>query len=132
MKGTYLLIICLPRASKIKIGALGDRFFKQGFYIYVGSAMGSIGSSTIINRVKRHLLSPEEKKKHWHIDYFLNDVSSIIIKVILIPLQYKLECTISQELEELCDEIIDNFGSSDCKCKSHLFYFSRYEKIPVK
>jgi Uri superfamily endonuclease len=132
MKGTYLLIIFLPIASKIKIGALGDKFFKQGFYLYVGSAMGNIGSSTILNRVKRHLSTSNSKKKHWHIDYLLESKNAIITKLILIPSLEKLECIIAQELMESSNGTIKHFGSSDCKCKSHLFYFEKHERIPFR
>ena len=67
MKGTYLLVIHLQKKSSIIIGALGRIEFQQGYYIYVGSAMGNKGSTTLLNRVKRHVDSSNKKKIHWHI-----------------------------------------------------------------
>jgi len=36
-----------------------------------------------------------------------------------------LECKIAKDLALISDYMIINFGASDCKCKSHLFYFSK-------
>jgi Uri superfamily endonuclease len=123
MKGTYLLLISLPQEANINVGALGTIHFYAGFYIYVGSAMGSIGSTTLLNRVKRHVKNHEEKSIHWHIDYFLRSRYSILIRLYLIPSGIKLECVISNELLITADDSILNFGCSDCRCKSHLFYY---------
>jgi len=54
MKGSFILAIFLDKDINLKIGKLGTAFFKKGFYYYVGSAMGSYGSNTLISRVKRH------------------------------------------------------------------------------
>ncbi|WP_409199490.1 GIY-YIG nuclease family protein [Methanobrevibacter sp. DSM 116169] len=115
MKGTYCLIIELKKDSKIKVGSLGFINFKKGFYIYVGSAMSSLES-----RVKRHLSS--SKKKHWHIDYLLLNSNSQIIDVIFNISDSKIECDLAKYI--LNDGlVVENFGSSDCKCISHLIYF---------
>jgi len=123
MKGTYILIIFIPEDIKISVGSLGTIPFKEGYYFYVGSAMGVSGSVTLINRVKRHVLPPEKKKVHWHIDYLLQNESSLITKIILIPNSQKMECIIAQELRSISDDNVEDFGSSDCKCISHLIYF---------
>ncbi len=123
MKGSYILVVFIERDIQIKVGALGNIIFKKGFYFYIGSAMGNYGSSTLLNRVKRHHLNKDEKKIHWHIDYLLENIHTLIIKTYLIPSKYPLECIIAKELSEICQGSIKNFGSSDCKCISHLFYF---------
>ena len=65
MKGCYCLIISLEKDKTIKIGKkLGNIQFKQGKYVYVGSAMNSL-----FGRIRRHL--SDEKKLHWHVDYLL-------------------------------------------------------------
>lgn len=130
MKGTYFLVINLQRNTHLNIGAIGRISFREGFYIYIGSAMGEKGSTTLINRVKRHLGLNKKKKIHWHIDYLLDSENASIIKIFLIPSTERLECIFSKEIEELCEKIIPNFGSSDCNCKSHLFYFSKLNQIP--
>ena len=129
LKGSYILVINLSENTYINIGALGNLFFKKGFYFYIGSAMGEKGSSTIINRVKRHLKPASDKKTHWHIDYFLEDENSVIIRMYLIPSVLKLECKIAQEIFNGSDGYIKNFGSSDCNCLSHLLYFEHFKSL---
>lgn len=129
MKGSYILAVYIERDIQIEVGALGFIIFKKGFYFYIGSAMGDYGSSTLLNRVKRHFLCKNEKKIHWHIDYLLADIHSMIIKTYLIPSKSPLECIIAKELAEICEGSIKNFGSSDCTCVSHLFYFKNLEFI---
>ncbi|MHA1671899.1 MAG: GIY-YIG nuclease family protein [Promethearchaeota archaeon] len=125
MKGTYLLVIYLQQKCDIKIGALGSLEFQEGYYVYVGSAMGNKGSTTLLNRVKRHVDSSIDKKMHWHIDYLLDSKYSYIFKVFLIPSTERLECVLSSELRDSCDKYVNKFGSSDCSCDSHLYYFSQ-------
>ena len=132
MTGTYILVIYLEEEKELTVGALGLRKFKKGFYLYVGSAMGKFGSSTLLNRVKRHMRPSSEKKKHWHIDYLLENESVKIIKIFLIPSTNRIECLVSEELFEHCNGYIKNFGSSDCRCVSHLYFFSNYDHIPFK
>jgi Uri superfamily endonuclease len=126
MKGTYILVIFLNENSKIKIGSLGKVSFPTGFYLYIGSAMGTSGSVTLINRVKRHLLDSKYKKLHWHIDYLLDDPNSKITKIYFIPSSQSYECRIAEEILLRSDNYIENFGSSDCQCKSHLLYFKKF------
>ena len=123
MKGTYILILELEEEKEIRIGALGELPFKKGFYIYVGSAMGEKGSTTLENRVRRHLRTSDKKKKHWHIDYLLADKKASIIRVLICPSLIKLECLLANEIKSNAESYIKNFGSSDCNCQSHLFYF---------
>jgi sugar fermentation stimulation protein A len=132
MSGSYILVIFLREEVNLKIGALGSKNFKEGYYLYVGSAMGKIGSTTLINRVKRHTLPPSKKKRHWHIDYLLESELANLIQILLVPSTKKIECMISHELSEHSDGFIENFGSSDCNCKAHLYYFSNYNTIPFK
>lgn len=120
MKGSYCLIIELKKDSKIKIGKLGYINFRKGFYVYIGSAMSSLES-----RIKRHLSS--NKKKHWHIDYLLLNTNSQINDVLFNISDSKIECDLAQIIRENGEEIT-NFGSSDCKCSSHLIFFKTYEK----
>ncbi|MGB5912908.1 MAG: GIY-YIG nuclease family protein [Promethearchaeia archaeon] len=131
MKGSYILVILLERKKIIKIGSLRNILFSKGFYLYVGSAMGNIGSSTLLNRVKRHFLNKREKKFHWHIDYLLADKNSLIAKLYLIPSIQHLECIIAREFLEQCDDFIKDFGSSDCNCISHLFYFQNFKDLNI-
>jgi Uri superfamily endonuclease len=120
MKGTYCLIVELKKDSKIKIGKkLGYINFRKGFYVYIGSAMSSLES-----RIKRHLSST--KKKHWHVDYLLLNSNTQINEVLFNISDSKIECDLAQIIK--CEgEEIENFGSSDCNCMSHLIYFEKYD-----
>ena len=112
MKGSYVLLIQLPEEQTITIGSLKAIYFPRGYYAYVGSAMGGFKS-----RLNRHLKS--NKKPHWHIDYLLEKAS--ISEIILCETKDKTECAIAQALSCQFDSI-PGFGSSDCKCRSHLFF----------
>jgi len=94
--------------------------------------MGRSGSSTLINRVKRHVSLSSSKKIHWHIDYLLDDKNSVIIFIYLIPSNQRLECEIAKEISNISDDFIKKFGSSDCQCISHLFYFKDFQNFKTK
>lgn len=114
MKGVYCLIIWLISNQKIKIGKLGKIDFKRGFYCYVGS-----GLNNLEKRIERHL--GKGKKKRWHIDYFLQTGKIIAVKKI--ETSKKLECLLGKKIMKIANSNIKGFGCSDCKCKSHLYYF---------
>lgn len=104
----------LAIGKDIVVGKLGCISFPPAFYAYVGSAMG--GFST---RLAHHLR--KEKKLHWHIDYLLEQAD--IREVILCRSEKKIECFLAQALAREFPSV-SGFGSSDCKCQSHL-YFAR-------
>ncbi|MBY8984647.1 MAG: GIY-YIG nuclease family protein [Candidatus Lokiarchaeota archaeon] len=131
MKGSYILVIYLPEKVEIQVGFLGELLFNQGFYLYIGSAMGKLGSSTLLNRVKRHVQPTEDKKVHWHIDYLLNHKRIVFTQIYLIPSLERLECIIAKDLIRLTDDYIKNFGSSDCNCQSHLFYIKDFKGFGI-
>ncbi|MFW9824887.1 MAG: DUF123 domain-containing protein [Candidatus Thorarchaeota archaeon] len=126
MKGTYILVIFIPNKIEIEIGALGRKIFDKGYYLYVGSAMGTQGSATLENRIKRHLSLPNNKKIHWHIDYLLISQKIFMYRLYIIPSLLRLECIIAREIAENSDNRIQEFGSSDCDCTSHLFHFKKF------
>ncbi|MEF8874549.1 MAG: GIY-YIG nuclease family protein [Candidatus Thermoplasmatota archaeon] len=115
MKGIYLLFLHLEGPVKKEIGQLGKINFELGTYIYVGSAQRGIES-----RVKRHLR--EDKRKHWHIDYLLENAS--VEDMIGYEEKKKEECKTASFLERKFKKI-EGFGCSDCRCDSHLFHSKR-------
>jgi len=129
MKGSYILVVSIQKNIQITIGALGKIEFKEGFYLYVGSAMGNSGSATLINRVKRHVSPSIDKKIHWHIDYLLNNKHTSICCIYLIPSLQNIECFIANELLRVSDGHINKFGSSDCLCRSHLLHFKDFKSL---
>ncbi len=112
MKGSYILLIQLSEEQTITPGRLKATYFPRGDYAYVGSAMGGFKS-----RLNRHIKS--DKKLHWHIDYLLE--KAVISEIILCETKGRTECAIAQALSCQFDSIL-GFGSSDCKCRSHLFF----------
>lgn len=119
MKGSYVLIIKLDENKNIKVGSLGKVNFRRGYYLYVGSALNGLEK-----RIRRHL--SKNKKMHWHIDYLLmeGDVVDVYIKIG----NTKEECEIARRFSEKYPSI-EGFGSSDCKCGSHLFFSDDKEDL---
>lgn len=117
-KGAYMLLMLNEKDREIKLSrGFGEKsvLFRRGFYIYVGSALKGLSS-----RVRRHLRQTE--RAFWHIDYIKGDMK--VLKVFIIRSPRKIECEIAKELKEIADDYIPNFGSSDCRCESHLLYFN--------
>jgi len=119
MKGTYTLLIKVPKNIEVRIGKLGKINFKKGFYAYVGSALNGLEK-----RIERHLR--KEKKLRWHIDYLLENAE--IAEVIYAETDSRTECNIAGKLNENL-ESVKKFGCSDCKCKSHLFYHTNFSEL---
>ena len=121
MKGSYILLIHIDRDSNIKIGGLGNIFFSKNFYTYIGSGLNNLDS-----RLKRHL--KKTKKNHWHIDYLLETgkIVDIFYKKGIIREECKLADSFVDKLQ-----IIPKFGSSDCKCKSHLFFGNKSRILDI-
>jgi Uri superfamily endonuclease len=118
MKGCYILIIRLDNDTIISVGRIGKICFNSGYYAYVGSAMNNIEK-----RIERHLR--KGKKIYWHIDYLLQ--KGKIVDIFYKESTLKKECSIASYLSRKFKSI-PGFGSSDCRCKSHLFY-SQFEHI---
>ncbi len=118
--GIYNLVINLSKKKEIKIGRLGTFVFPKGFYVYTGSAQNGLEK-----RISRHLSS--DKKFHWHIDYLLFHAK--VIKVIRYVVR-KDECKLNRVTGQSAGatQIVKKFGSSDCNCATHLYYF---EDIPT-
>jgi Uri superfamily endonuclease len=122
MKGAYILFIFLDQGGIIKAGKRKFSFDK-GYYCYVGSALNNLQK-----RVERH--QRKEKKKFWHIDYFLEHGKIIDVKKIIT--NKKIECKLADKVKNASDKVIIGFGASDCKCKGHLFYFRKLNRKNFK
>ncbi len=115
MNGTYCLKINCKKNSKIPIGRLGRIEFKKGWYLYIGSASGGIEA-----RVLRHLR--KRKKLFWHLDHLLAAEGTGVEKIYFIQSEKRLECFISK-MVSLVLKPVKGFGSSDCRCRGHLYLF---------
>jgi len=119
-RGSYLLVLKLERQKLIEVGRLGKLMFQKGYYIYVGSAMSNLRA-----RIERH--RQKRKKMHWHIDY-LTKVADGFFSIPIRSSQ-RQECEIAQSLSSIIKSGPSGFGSSDCKCLTHLFWS---EKNPLQ
>ncbi len=117
--GTYVLVLRLAEKSDIAVGKLGEFRFPPGYYLYVGSAQGSGGLAARIARHRR-----ARKRLHWHIDYLLQYARLEDVWYLESP--RRLECVVAEAIGALPDARVPapGFGSSDCRCTSHLFYFT--------
>lgn len=124
-KGIYCLIIQASSDKTIHIGAIGEIRFPAGYYIYVGSALGSGG----LSRVSRHIRFFRERYRRpkWHIDYLMEQ--EILIKTVCAETEERLECALAKAVGGSC---IPRFGCSDCDCESHLFYRGTNPEAEVK
>lgn len=107
---TYLLNIYLDKQKCIKVGKLGTFRFKNGYYVYVGSAKRNMAK-----RIARHLR--KKKKKFWHIDYLLQYAEVKKVWTSDFP-----EERTAEFLAEKMTASVLGFGASDKKSKTHLFY----------
>lgn len=114
-KGIYCLLVKNSSEQSFSIGALGDIRFSAGYYIYVGSALGSGG----LSRVSRHIrfFREQYRKPKWHIDYLM--MNAVLEKTFCAETDERLECVLSEVLGGAC---VPRFGCSDCDCVSHLYY----------
>lgn len=116
--GTYTLIFSSSVNLPINIGKLGSLFLQPGFYVYVGSAFGPGGLRA---RIKHHF--NRSSRPHWHLDY---------LSPILSPCEIWYTCdqtrrehqwaTIHSQTRGVILPL-PGFGSSDCRCRSHLFFY---------
>lgn len=113
MKGIYCLMVYLSNQQNISFGRHLSEF-KKGHYLYVGSALNGL-----LPRISRHL--KKKKKIYWHIDNLLANRYAKISKIYYLQTGKKIECTVAGILGKNLYPI-DNFGCSDCRCSSHLFY----------
>jgi Uri superfamily endonuclease len=140
--GSYALEFSLYQPQRLTIGRLGEIFFPQGEYIYMGSALGPGGLRA---RLGRHL-QKDNFSYHWHIDYIKSNTetrslcylmesagalqldSSQVQEKSALP-QKPVECIWSQILSALPYANIPapGFGASDCHsgCRAHLIHFQQ-------
>jgi len=114
-QGIYLLVLHLPQARALGVGALGEFLFPEGWYVYVGSAHGPGGLDA---RLRRHRLP--QKALRWHVDY-LRAVADRV-EAWAAPLPRERECEWARRLAQWPGARIPapRFGASDCRCASHL------------
>ena len=101
------------RDLKIRVGSLGVVGFKKGYYVYVGS-----GQRYLEKRIQRH--KKKIKRVKWHIDYLTTNSDVRVIEAAAYNLPKKYECILANMLRSMGFKSVKGFGSTDCKCVSHL------------
>lgn len=112
-QGIYALRIRLRRPVLVTAGALPSWRLPSGTYWYIGSAQHNLR-----RRLSRHLRN--NKRLHWHIDYLLARPETGVIALYIKLADKCKECETAMTLS-LCGNPVPHFGSSDCRCRSHLF-----------
>ena len=120
-KGVYVLAIQIAENVRINVGALGCTDFVKGLYAYVGSAQNGLEK-----RIERHFR--KSKRKFWHIDYLLDSDHVKILEVFHKEGEKIEECKLAKNVCKISFHI-NGFGSSDCKCASHLFKLKSHKTL---
>jgi sugar fermentation stimulation protein A len=106
----------MENSVELTVGHLGPIRFEPGYYVYVGSALGGLGA-----RLRRHLR--RDKPRHWHVDWLREVADLVAVAYRLGP--ERIECSVAERVAALpgATRPVPGFGSSDCRCRSHLFHF---------
>lgn len=116
--GTYVLLFELRSLIRLSVGKLGIFRFPAGWYAYTGSALGPGGLPA---RIRHHL--GITTRPHWHMDY-LRPRGSIR------EIWYGQGRCYDEHRWAACLQsmprsitVVPGFGSSDCRCGTHLVHF---------
>ena len=106
----------LERGHQLEVGKLGTILFVPGFYLYLGSAMKGVSA-----RVRRHLRV--DKPHRWHIDALTEVADPVALW--WHEGKERLECIWARAALDspFSTSVTHRFGSSDCRCPSHLALF---------
>ncbi len=119
LPGTYAIIFTASRKRKLVIGKLGTLQFKPGYYVYVGSAFGPGGLKARIGHHRKN-----SNRLHWHIDYLRAFLRPDEVWYTHDPTHREHQWSHVLARAEGASIPLPGFGSSDCRCKSHLYFFS--------
>ncbi len=118
LPGTYALVLGSSKMKTITIGKLGTLFLKPGFYVYIGSAFGPGGLQA---RINHHLKN--SSRPHWHIDYLSPTLRLCEIWYTYDPTRCEHQWAEIHAATRGAFIPLPGFGSSDCRCRSHLFFY---------
>ncbi len=115
--GTYVVVLGLDRRVRIAVGSLGELVFEPGCHLYVGSARGPGGLAA---RIGRHL--GVAARARWHVDH----LRRVAEPVGVFWAGRSVEHDWADALASIrgARVVHRGFGSSDCRCPSHLVYRS--------
>jgi len=121
--GTYVLVLRSAGSRVIRIGCLGRLHLHPGYYGYVGSAFGPGGLRARVEHHTHHAVQPR-----WHIDYLRRHTR--LEEVWYCRLRCEHECASALAAQPGVAVAMPGFGSSDCRCRAHLFWFGERPLLP--
>lgn len=124
--GTYAIVLKPNAEHSIKVGKLGMLRVRDGYYIYVGSAFGPGGLKARITHHKR----PSHRSR-WHIDYLraAAEICEVWYTYDPVPREHQWAESLAASKESTIP--FPGFGSSDCKCLTHLYHFKSKPTIAL-
>jgi Uri superfamily endonuclease len=118
LTGTYTLILSSSIEKPVNVGKLGTLLLKPGFYVYVGSAFGPGGLKA---RIRHHLKL--SSRPHWHLDYLSPTLRLCEIWYTYDQIHREHQWAEVHAQTRGARMPLPGFGSSDCRCPSHLFFY---------
>lgn len=118
--GTYALILFSSLDQLVSIGRLGQLHVRPGFYVYVGSAFGPGG---VRARIAHH--GKPSRHPHWHVDYLRQVTQLSEIWWTHDPIRREHQWAVLFGHMRGSSIPLAGFGSSDCTCVSHLYFFTQ-------
>lgn len=114
--GTYILVLRCSSSRAVRIGRLGRLQLRPGYFLYIGSAFGPGGLRARIEHHSRRAVRP-----HWHVDYLRRYTR---LEAVWYCGQHR-EHELAETVGALpgAEIALPGFGSSDCRCRTHLFWF---------
>lgn len=116
--GTYALILSSAADRTLPVGRLGALRLRPGFYLYIGSALGPGALRARIAYHSRPVAHP-----HWHVDYLRKAARLEEVWCAYSPVRREHQWAGVAESLAGASIPIRGFGTSDCHCRSHLYFF---------
>ena len=116
--GTYALVMRSVTVALIRVGQRGLLQMHPGFYVYVGSAFGSGGVRARITHHQKISLRPR-----WHVDYLrrVTELEEVWYSYDALRREHQWAHFVKIARHAMMPML--GFGSSDCDCEAHLFFF---------
>ena len=124
--GTYALLLRARSGRRIQIGRCGSLAVRPGWYVYIGSAFGPGGLRA---RLRHHCRVSE--RPHWHIDYLRRAATPELVWYSHDPQHREHSWAESVGRLGSAQVPLPGFGTSDCNCRSHLFFFPHPPRLAV-
>jgi Uri superfamily endonuclease len=111
-------VLRCTRSVVVRVGRPGRLRTRPGFYVYVGSAFGPGG---VRARVARH--ARRSGRPHWHVDHLRPVTRLQEVWHSYDPLHREHDWARGVGSMRGASVELRGFGSSDCACPAHLFFF---------